>query len=159
MENSNSKQETKTIISETMVVVGNVKSSDDLQILGMVKGSVETTKQLLIKGKVQGDVKGKDIVLENCTIQGNVSANKDIDINDESVIIGDISADNICSAGKIKGNLVVQELVKLEGEAIVNGDVTAARIMMGQGVKFNGKVSIISQDLGDDNNFDVKFDI
>ncbi|MEG1585009.1 MAG: polymer-forming cytoskeletal protein [Anaerovorax sp.] len=151
-------QDNSTIISKTMVIVGDVKSADNLEVLGMIKGPVETSKELTLRGKVLGDVRGQNITMKNCAVQGNVMAENHLSIDGDSVILGDVSATDMTSSGKVKGAIIVKDLAKLEGMALVNGDITAERIIMEQGVKLNGKVTILSEERENDQLFEIKFD-
>lgn len=151
--------ENATIISPSMVIVGEVKSQDNIEVQGIIKGPIETMKNLIITGKVQGDVKAQNIVLENCAVQGNVVATEKITIGKNAILIGDISANNLVSAGKVKGNILVKDLADLSDTALVNGDITAERIIMDQGVKLSGKVTILSKSNVNESVFDIKFDI
>ncbi|MEG1931002.1 MAG: polymer-forming cytoskeletal protein [Anaerovorax sp.] len=148
-----------TTISKTMVIVGDVKSSDNLQVLGLVRGPIETTKELVIKGKVLGDIRGKNVILKNCAVQGNVFAENHLIIDEGSILLGSIYAGDLIAAGKVKGNIVVKDLAKLGEVALVNGDITAERITMEQGAKLNGKVTILSQEKESIPLFEIKFDV
>lgn len=148
-----------TIISSSMIINGEMKSTGDIEILGIMKGPVTTTGNLNIEGKVLGNIKGKNILLKGCAVQGNVVASGDILVDTDSVIVGDIQGNNVQVNGKVKGWINVQEMLELNKDAVVDGDASSRYIAMNQGAKLNGKVSVISDGPKDDGTFNIKFDV
>ena len=131
-----------TVISRTMVIVGEIESSSDIDVYGDVKGSVKTSGDLKVTGKIIGDLSGADFTLNGCIIQGNINAKGNVAIGLNTVVVGDITADNIKINGKIKGNLTIRKIAEFLENALLAGDVQAQTISMNQGAKLHGNVSI-----------------
>lgn len=148
-----------TVISASMVITGEVKSTGNLEILGMIKGPVITTGNMTIEGKILGNIEGNDIVLKGCAIQGNINATGNVNMDQNSVVIGDLRAANLEVNGKIKGNLEIQERIDLNKEAVVDGNASSRYVSMSQGAKLNGNVSVTADRSTEEDIFDIQFDI
>ena len=103
-----------TIISSSMIVEGEIQSSNDLEVMGMVKGPITTTGDLNIKGKVLGDIRGRNVALNGCAVQGNVFAEENLSLDADAIVLGDIQAKNITMnpGAKLNGKVTIlsQEL-------------------------------------------------
>lgn len=103
-----------------------------------VEGDVETEGTLRVDGRLHGDVRRADVVVvaAGASIVGNVSARE--------VIIG----------GSVTGNVSAVQRVELQQSGAVAGDIEAAAIMIQEGGKVQGRMSIhpiaSSQRAGDD---------
>ncbi|OYV71612.1 MAG: hypothetical protein B7Z72_06545 [Gemmatimonadetes bacterium 21-71-4] len=91
-----------------------------------VRGDVETDGTLRVDGRLEGSIRGADVVVvaSGASIVGNVSARE--------VIIG----------GTVTGNVTAGERVELQASGAVAGDVEAAAIMIQEGGRVEGRMSI-----------------
>ena len=135
-------EEPATVISRSMVIVGEITSTGNIDIYGDVKGSVRTDGDIKATGKVAGDMAGNSFALNGCTIQGNITAKGNVIIGPNTVVVGDIKAENIKINGKVKGNLMVGKMSEFLENALVVGDVRSQTISMSQGAKLHGNVSV-----------------
>ena len=131
-----------TVISRTMVIVGEITSSGDIDAYGDVKGSIKTDGDIKSTGKIIGDIAGNNFNLNGCTVQGNITAKGNVIIGANTVVVGDITADNIKINGKVKGNLKITNMSEFMENALLVGDVAAQTISMNQGAKLHGNVSV-----------------
>ena len=131
-----------TVISQGTVVVGDIKSDSDIEMLGTVTGSVSTSGNVKISGKQNGDVQGAGVALSACTVRGNLSASEDITVDGDSVIVGNIKCGNLTFDGKLKGNVHVMGNVSCQGNSIIIGDIVSTTITVDSGAKLQGKVQI-----------------
>ena len=131
-----------TVISRGTVVVGDIKSDSDIEMLGTVTGSISTSGNVKINGKQNGDVQGSGVSLSSCTVRGNLSAAEDITVDSDSVIVGDIKCGNLTFDGKLKGNVHVMGNVNCQGNAIIIGDIASTTITVDSGAKLQGKVQV-----------------
>lgn len=148
-----------TVISKSMVIVGEITSSGDIDIYGDVKGSVKTDGDIKATGKIIGDVSGKSFTLNGCTIQGNITAQGSVTIGQNTVVVGDIIADSIKLNGKVKGNLTISKMAEFMENALLAGDVHSQTISMSQGAKLHGNVSIALDGSQSEKEFDSIFGI
>lgn len=131
-----------TVISQGTVIVGDIKSDSDIEMLGTVTGSISTSGNVKINGKQNGDVQGSGVALSSCTVRGNLNASEDITVDSDSVIVGDIKCGNLTFDGKLKGNVHVMGNVNCQGNAIIIGDIASTTITVDSGAKLQGKVQI-----------------
>lgn len=146
-----------TVISKSMVIVGEITSSGDIDIYGDVKGSVKTGGNIKATGKIIGDLAGNGFTLNGCTIQGNISAQGSVTIGLNTVVVGDIVADSIKLNGKVKGNLTISKMSEFQENALLAGDVHSQTISMSQGAKLHGNVSVALDSSQSEKEFDSIF--
>ena len=131
-----------TVISQGTVIVGDIKSDSDIEMLGTVTGSISTSGSVKINGKQKGDVQGASVTLSSCTVRGNLSAAEDVTVDSDSVIVGDIKCGNLTFDGKLKGNVHVMGNVNCQGNSIIIGDIASTTITVDSGAKLQGKVQV-----------------
>lgn len=146
-----------TVISRSMVIVGEITSSGDIDIYGDVKGSVKTDGDIKATGKIVGDLAGNGFTLNGCTIQGNITAQGHVVIGINTVVVGDIIADSIKLNGKVKGNLTIAKMSEFLENALLAGDVRSQTISMSQGAKLHGNVSVALDSTQSEKEFDSIF--
>ncbi len=138
-----------TVISKGTVIAGDLKSDGNFEIYGTVTGSITTTGNVQISGKQVGDVQGANISLSSCMVRGNITATEDMNIDSDSVIIGDLKTKNLTINGKLQGNIHAKSSVVCQSNAIVIGDLTAATITVNNGSKLQGKMQIFNGQIED----------
>ena len=91
-----------------------------------IEGDVETDGTLRIDGRLRGDVRRADVLVlaAGASIVGNVAARE--------VIVG----------GTITGNVSASQRVELQQTGAVAGDIEAGAIMIQEGGKVEGRMSI-----------------
>lgn len=146
-----------TVISRSMVIVGEINSSGDIDIYGDVKGSVKTDGNIKATGKIVGDLSGNGFTLNGCTVQGNIMALGHVSIGSNTIVVGDIIADSIKLNGKVKGNLTIAKMSEFLENALLAGDVRSQTISMSQGAKLHGNVSIALDSSQSEKEFDSIF--
>jgi cytoskeletal protein CcmA (bactofilin family) len=146
-----------TVISKTMVIVGEITSNGDIDVYGDVKGSIRTDGNIKATGKVIGDMAGNSFALNGCTVQGNITAQGSVTIGLNTVVVGDIIADSIKLNGKVKGNLTVAKMAEFLENALLAGDVLSQTISMSQGAKLHGNVSVALDSTQSEKEFDSIF--
>lgn len=148
-----------TTIARGTVIIGEINAEGDVELLGSVKGKVVSQGDIKANGKVVGDLAGRDIELVACAVQGNIIASGLVNVDGDSVVVGDVKAENFCLDGKIKGNVTVEKEAKFQAKAILAGNVTTASIAMNQGAKIQGEVNIPLSEKETDMSFDLDFKI
>ena len=144
-----------TTIARGTVIIGEINAEGDVELLGSVKGKIASQGDIKANGKVIGDLIGKDIELISCAVQGNIIAGGLVTVDGDSVVVGDVKAENFCLDGKIKGNVTVEKEAKFQPKAILAGNVTTASIAMSQGAKIQGEVNIPLSEKETDMSFDI----
>lgn len=132
----------ETVISKSVVIEGNIRTTSKLTIMGEVTGNVISTADLVITGKVGGSIQGSRIRLSQCEINDTVTATSEIIVSPNSVINGDVKAGNIVSEGCINGN-VDADCVTLATSSKTIGDITCKTIRINEGASLKGKLETI----------------
>lgn len=131
-----------TVISKGTVIIGKITSDTNIELFGSLKGNVETTENLKLCGKLLGDAKGSTIDLVSCQMQGNISSSDNINIDSESIVIGNISAESIILDGKVKGNLNIKKNAIIKDKATLLGNINAEAITISDGAELQGEIKI-----------------
>ncbi|MBW7572025.1 bactofilin family protein [Caproiciproducens faecalis] len=144
----NSSKQT-TVISKGTVITGDIKSEGNLEVYGTVTGGITTSGNIKINGKQIGDIQGSSITLSACTVRGNITATEDMNIDSDSVVIGDVRTKNLTINGRLQGNIQAKNSIVCQSNAIVIGDLKAGTVTVNNGAKLQGKLEIFSGQLGD----------
>jgi len=116
----------------------NKKNNSMSSILGpelKIDGNIDVKGDLLIYGEVSGNVISK----------GTVNSAK------ESIVKGNISAQNASIHGTVKGDLNIQSKVLLGKGSHLEGNLQAAIITIEEGAKFDGMCHMIQDNKQDQN--------
>ena len=87
-------------IGKSVILRGDVISSEDLMIDGVVEGTIEVGQHSLLIGvdaKIKADLVGRNITIGG-SITGNVTATEKIDLKATGSITGDISTPRLAMA-------------------------------------------------------------
>jgi cytoskeletal protein CcmA (bactofilin family) len=97
-----------TVISNGIVIDGEVSGEEPLTILGTVKGKISTTQNLLVEtgATVEADVETQSLSVGG-RLTGNVVARERVEVRANGKMIGDIKAPRIVIAdgAAFKGNV------------------------------------------------------
>ena len=148
-----------TTIMKGSVIIGEIHAEEDLELQGSVKGKITAKGKIRAMGKVVGDLTGHDVELSGCRIQGNIVARGTLTVDNESMVIGDVTCKEFCLGGKIKGNVTTENEAKFLPTAILSGNVKAASIAMSQGAKIKGEINIPLSDNEEDLPFGMEISI
>lgn len=131
-----------TVISKGTSIVGEIRSTSNVEMTGNLKGNLMTTGDIKLCGKVIGDVKGNNIDLISGEVKGNIIASAALTIDKSSVVVGDTSAANILMDGKQKGNMTVECMADFQANALLMGNVSTARLAISEGAKLQGAIEV-----------------
>lgn len=133
--------EETTVISRNTIITGNVRSFANVTIDGSVKGDVRITKNINVAGKVVGDVECNDSIMTGASMQGNLASKGRVQMDRDTIILGDIAAQYLDLNGKIKGNVDIGGKAEFKTDAIVMGNITASTITVLDGATIQGYVN------------------
>ncbi len=131
-----------TVIAPGTTIVGNISTLGSLTMNGDVKGDVKVAKKLILEGRIIGDVDAQEVEVIRSSIKGNVTVASEFSMDDHTVVVGDISAKNACTNGKIKGNLTVLERGHLKPSATLVGNLVAGTVIIDEGAMLKGDIAI-----------------
>lgn len=133
--------EETTIISRNTMISGNIRSFANLSVDGSVKGDINITKNISVTGKVVGDIACSNSVMTGASMQGNISSKGQVQLDRDTILLGDISAQYLDLNGKIKGNIDIGGKAEFKTDAIVMGNITASTITVLDGATIQGYVN------------------
>lgn len=133
--------EETTVISRNTIIDGNIRSFANISIDGSVKGDVSITKNINVTGKVVGDIQCNNSTMVGASMQGNIASKGQVQMDRDSLLLGDISSQYLDLNGKIKGNIEVGGKAEFKTDAIILGNITASTITVLDGATIQGYVN------------------
>ncbi|MBR3841516.1 MAG: polymer-forming cytoskeletal protein [Erysipelotrichales bacterium] len=130
------------VLTDDLVIVGDLITTDPLQMNGTVHGNINSKSRVVIYGTVEGDIKAQSASINSSIVNGNISAEENIVITGESQITGDIFNKSIAIDGILNGSIHATGKVKINPNAEIYGNVSAASIAMEEGAIVQGNVRI-----------------
>ena len=130
-----------SVLTDSMIVNGNIATEGALDIRGSVVGNVEALGKLNVTGAIQGNSQAAEIYAEGAKITGELRSNGSIKVGQSSVIIGNIFATSAVIAGAVKGDIDVKGPVILDSSAIVMGDIKSKSVQINNGAVIEGLCS------------------
>lgn len=130
-----------TIITRNTIVEGNIKSFENIELNGKVKGKIDTTKNVGVSGFVQGDIEATDILLEGAQIKGCISSKGALLMDKDTLLVGDVEAQNTRVDGKIKGEVNVGGNGEFLSNSVVVGNITVSNFYVQYGARMQGYIN------------------
>ena len=91
-----------------------------------------------VRGQLSGD---EDLTVEG-RIEGSVRLTKNLSVAPGAVLVAEVEARAIGVSGHITGNVKAADALALEAGAVVVGDVTTPRLIIEDGARFKGRVTM-----------------
>lgn len=132
----------EALIPSEMVVTGNVASKSDMKIFGSIMGDLECEGNVELHGRVQGNVSAVNLMIQRGGLHGDAVVRENLVIEDESVVVGNLTAGSIHSNARTEGHMQATGLVKLREKAYVHGNIDAGDLAVECGAKIKGMVNI-----------------
>jgi cytoskeletal protein CcmA (bactofilin family) len=133
--------EETTIISRNTVIDGNIRAFANVAVEGSVKGDIRVTKDVSMSGRVVGDIECNNSSFTGASMQGSVTSKGQVQLDRDSLLLGDITAQYLNINGKIKGNVDVGGKAEFKSEAYILGNISAATITVIDGANIQGYVN------------------
>lgn len=95
---------------------------------------------------VVGDVESEGVVKIEGEVRGSVRAAGQILIGKGGIVRGDVLTREAVIGGEIEGAVRAEERVEIQSGAVVNGDILTQRILVADGGKVNGQLSMTARD-------------
>lgn len=141
VQNSKHPADEESVLTESMLINGNIATEGNLDLRGSVVGNIEVLGKLNITGAVQGNSQAAEIYAEGAKITGELRSMGSIKIGQSTVIIGNIFANSAVIAGAVKGDIDVKGPVILDTSAIVMGDIKSKSVQINNGAVIEGLCS------------------
>lgn len=154
MENSRVASDETSVITEGMVITGDITTEGSIDVIGTVNGNIDALGKLNITGHITGNSKAAEIYAESAKINGEVISEGAVKIGASSVIIGNITATSAAIAGAVKGDIDVRGPVVLDASAIVMGNIKSKSVQINNGAVIEGMCSQCYADVSPTSFFD-----
>lgn len=143
MENFTSTSNTETaIIPKGTVINGNIAIEGRLEMYGVVNGDINSDNRVNISGDVTGNIKANDLYAKDSFIVGQIECAQGATIRENTVILGDIKAENLVVDGAVQGKIDIREGITVGDTAILDSDIKAKTIQVNNGAAINGHCSL-----------------
>lgn len=129
------------------VFEGTLHSVGDIEIAGNFKGDVSTEGSLVLRSYIHGNVAASTLVLNGCNLEGDAVIKGLVLISHDSVICGNVTADELQCSGQITGDLKIKKDTLLEGTSKITGNVRTGTIAVSKGAVINGGIEIKPADV------------
>ncbi len=141
------------VISDGMIVDGNISSDKYVSVSGRVNGNVSSASDVKVNGLVVGDIKAANVQLNDAKVHGNSKASGKIIVDGNSIIVGNLSANDVSVNSKVKGVITATSNVDFKESALVVGDVVTGAIHMDEGSRVNASIMLTNRnavEIGDE---------
>jgi cytoskeletal protein CcmA (bactofilin family) len=91
-----------------------------------LKGTLRFSGELTFDGKLEGDIHSEGT----------------LNLGDNAVVKGNITANSVLVRGKVNGNVTAKEKIDIKTKTELFGDIRAARLVMEEGVIFVGQTEV-----------------
>ncbi len=133
--------EETTIISRNTRISGDISSFANVNVDGSVQGDIKLTKNISVSGKVVGNIECNNAVMTGAQMQGSISSKGQVQIDHDSILLGNIDTQYLDLNGRIKGNVDVGGKAEFKNDAVIVGDITASTISVIDGAVIKGFVN------------------
>ncbi|MDE5907544.1 MAG: polymer-forming cytoskeletal protein [Lachnospiraceae bacterium] len=130
-----------SVLTESMIINGNIATEGALEVRGRIVGNVEALGKLNITGEVQGNSQAAEIYAEGARITGELRSHGSIKIGQNAVVLGNVYANSAVVAGAVRGDLDIRGPVILDTSAIVMGDIKSKSVQINNGAVIEGMCS------------------
>jgi cytoskeletal protein CcmA (bactofilin family) len=134
-------------IPKGTIINGDIEISGNLEMYGEVNGNISSDNQVNIIGDVTGNIKAEKIDTRDSYIVGNIDCDDNTTIHENTVIFGNLNANNLVIDGAIQGKIDVKGDIVVGEKAIVDSDIKAKTIQVSNGAAINGHCSLCYADI------------
>lgn len=135
------------VIPRGTVINGNIEMTGNLEMYGSIHGDIQSDSRVHLCGEVEGNITVNELDAKDSYVEGNISCTNNVNIRENTVILGNIDANNLEVDGAIQGNLDIKGNITVGAKAIVDSDIKAKTIMVTNGAAINGKCSLCYADI------------
>jgi cytoskeletal protein CcmA (bactofilin family) len=91
---------------------------------------------------ISGDISTEGTIRVDGRVEGSVHRADTLIIGSGGTVVGNIEAREVVIGGEVCGNLTASDRVEVQASATVQGDIRAAAVLLAEGGKVHGHVSI-----------------
>lgn len=135
------------VIPKGTVINGNIEITGRLEMYGVVNGNIHSDDKVNLCGEVNGNIDVQDLHAKDSYIEGRVECKSNAVIRENTVVLGDMCAENLEIDGAVQGKLDIRGCIAVGSKAIVDSDIKAKSIEVSNGAAINGHCSLCYADI------------
>ena len=132
----------KTYRAAGTSIEGTIKAKGDVEIACDFKGEVISEGDVVLHSKVNGNITAANLSLIDTVLSGDVHVSGSLQINEGSVITGNIHAKSVVCSGKVNGDMDIKGDLLLGETAQIEGNINTKTMMMARGAVVKGNLSM-----------------
>ena len=126
------------VITQGMIINGDVIANGALDIRGEIRGNVTCNGKLTVTGTITGNSHSSEFFADSAQIDGEVVSTGTVKIGLGSVVVGNVTSTSAVIAGAIKGDIDVQGPVVVDTSAVVMGNIKSRSVQINNGAVIEG---------------------
>lgn len=134
------------VISNTMVVNGNMELETSLIVNGKILGDIncKDTVEVNFGSIIEGNIQAKSVKCSGSELKGNISVIETFEANNQTKVFGNVEAKRVEISGEVNGEVKASESIVLKKSAVVKGDLFCTSISIEAGAQLDGKVVTVN---------------
>lgn len=134
------------VISNTMVVNGNMELETSLIVNGKILGDIncKDTVEVNFGSIIEGNIQAKSVKCSGSELKGNISVIETFEANNQTKVFGNVEAKRVEISGEVSGEIKASESIVLKKSAVVKGDLFCTSISIEAGAQLDGKVVTVN---------------
>lgn len=131
-----------TFLAPGTVLEGTLSSRGDVEIAGTFHGEIKADGNVTLRSDATCNVSAASLTITGCQLKGDCTIDGTVSISDNSVVTGNISAEELICSGSVIGDIVVKGALALEATARITGNISAGTMSMTRGAVIQGTLHI-----------------
>ncbi len=131
-----------TYLAAGTMMKGTLSTKGDVEIAGDFEGEIIAKGRVTLHSNINSKITATGLVLVDCELTGDVEVTGDVALNEQSVVHGNVRAENMTCSGRIKGDLDIQENLVLDGSAEIDGNIKVDTLSVARGAKISGNIEM-----------------
>ncbi len=131
-----------TYLAAGTMMQGTLTARGDVEIAGDFEGEIIAKGKITLHSNINSKITAMGLCLVGCALTGDVEVSGDVTIDEQSVITGNVKAENMICSGKVKGDLDIQDNLVLDEYAQIDGNIKVDTMSMSRGAKITGSIEM-----------------
>ncbi len=131
-----------TYLAAGSMMQGTLTARGDVEIAGDFEGEIVAKGKVTLHSNISSKISATGLALVSCALTGDSEVSGDVNVDEQSIITGNVKAENLVCSGKIIGDLDIQDNLVLGEFAHVNGSIKVDTMSIARGAKITGKIEM-----------------
>ena len=129
-----------SMIAKGTLLHGDMVLENDIMIFGSLIGNIRCGGTIYVNGTVSGNITCQKAVCRNADICGDILCKNTLDVDEGTILRGDILCGTLYTYGRINGSPRVRDLIWMGKTAVVIGDVLCYELQSEPGCTLQGRL-------------------